>query len=51
MIQKIMFLCGLKLNMFKTLKNLNNDIKVIGPFKDYKRYPFVIKREILKLSI
>ena len=40
---------GLKLNMFKTLKNLNNDIKVIGPFKDYKRYPFVIKREILKL--
>ncbi len=40
---------GLKLNMFKTLKNLDNDIIVIGPFKDHKRFPFVIKREILKL--
>ena len=40
---------GLKLNMYKSLKDLDNEIKIIGPFKDLKRFPFVMKREILKL--
>ena len=39
---------GLKLNIYKTLKLLKHDIKVIGPLKDFTRFPFVIKREFLK---
>ena len=40
---------GLKLNIYKTLKYLNHDIKILAPFKDYKRLPFILKREALKL--
>lgn len=40
---------GLKLNMYKTLKKLNHEIKIVGPFKDEKRIPFILKRETLKL--
>ena len=40
---------GLKLNIYKTLKNLGHEIKIVGPFKDKKRLPFIAKRELLKL--
>ena len=40
---------GLKLNIYKTLKYLNHDIEIVGPFKDKKRLPFIAKREILKI--
>ena len=40
---------GLKLNIYKTIKYLNHEIKILGPFKDYKRFPYVLKREALKL--
>ena len=39
---------GLKLNIYKTIKFLKHDVKILGPFKDFKRLPFVINREIFK---
>ena len=39
---------GLKLNIYKTLHNLNHNLKIVGPLRNYYRIPFVIKRELLK---
>ena len=39
---------GLKLNIYKTLKKLNHNVKIVGPFKDEKRFPYIVKREVLK---
>lgn len=40
---------GLKLNIYKTIKALNHDVKILGPLKDLKRLPFVINREVFKI--
>ena len=40
---------GLKLNIYKTLKYLKHEIEIVGPLKDQKRLPYIVKRELLKL--
>jgi len=40
---------GLKLNIYRTLKLLKHEIKIVGPLKDSARLPYVIKREFLKI--